>query len=62
MGRVRCDYHDKGFRCQAEGVYGVQFDGRPVRLCVTHAEPRFHPPDLHKKLPGRVRRALTGAR
>ncbi len=55
-----CDYNEDGRRCRESGIYGVQFDGKPVRLCDRHSRPEFHPPDLHKKLPGRVKRALRG--
>ena len=47
----RCDYREVT-RCRESMVYEVQFDGRKHALCERHARPEFHPPDLHKKLPG----------
>jgi hypothetical protein len=60
-GLGRCDYRERNNHCRQDAAYEVQFDGRKVRLCVRHSRPEFHPPDLHKKLPGIIRRAF-GAR
>jgi hypothetical protein len=35
----------------------VKIDGKETGLCDRHSRPEFHPPDLHKKLPGAVKRA-----
>ena len=52
------DDHERGRACREPGVHEVQMDGKRLRLCERHVRPEFHPPDLHKKLPGAVKRVL----
>ena len=53
-----CGYTERGRACHEPGIHEVQFDGRKLRLCDRHSRPEFHPPDLRKKLPGRVQPAV----
>lgn len=60
-----CGYHERERACRQTPIYEVKLDGREYRLCERHARPEFWPPDLRKKLPGRLKRlavALTQQR
>jgi hypothetical protein len=59
---ARCGYYERNRHCPDPGVHQVQFDGKKYRLCERHVRPEFHPPDLHKKLPGPVKRAVRRLR
>lgn len=55
-----CDYSENDRACHEPGIHELQMDGRALRLCKRHAEPRFWPPDLRRKLPGGpLHRAVT---
>jgi len=54
----RCGYHVDGFRrCRELAVVTARIGEQDVPLCEQHKRPKFHPPDLHKRL--REARRLT---
>ena len=56
--RVICGYHEQDRACREAATVVIKISGRDVGLCDRHSRPEFHPPDLHKKLPGRLSRAV----
>ena len=56
----KCVYHENNRECRETAVVVIKVDGRETPLCKRHTDPVFWPPDLQKKLPGRIRRALMG--
>ena len=58
MAGETCGYYEKNRACREAGVHQVQLDGKRRLFCERHVRPEFHPPDLHKKLPGPVKRAI----
>ena len=56
-----CVYRERERECRETVIVTVKVDGRETPLCKRHIEPSFWPPDLQKKLPGRIKRALMGA-
>lgn len=64
-GRRGCGYHEGNRHCGAQAIYEAKIAGRDLLLCERHIRPEFWPPDLRKKLPGRLKRlaaALTQQR
>lgn len=57
-----CVYRERDRDCHEPGAYEIQFSGRKNWLCERHVRPEFHPPDLRKRLPGRIQRAIKGLR
>lgn len=55
-----CGYRENERECRETAFVVVRVDGRDTPICKRHADPGFWPPDLRKKLPGKIRRALTG--
>ncbi len=53
-----CEYYENYRRCANAADFEVAMLGRKVGLCDRHARPEFHPRDLHKRLPGAIRRTL----
>lgn len=56
-----CAYQERDRACHEASAIVIKISGRETPLCDRHSRPEFHPPDLHGKLPGRLKRAL-GAR
>jgi hypothetical protein len=55
---TRCGYHENGRHCPRSETVEITIDGRPVRLCARHQRPEFHPPDIQRKLPGKLAQAV----
>lgn len=47
--------------CRDLATRNVRYDGRIFPLCDEHIKPRYHPADVHHKLPGALRRAVRVA-
>lgn len=45
-----CDYSERARRCHEPAEVIISIGGRDVGLCAEHRLPKFHPPDLHKRL------------
>ena len=54
-----CVYYERDRRCHETAIVTIRIGGRETPLCDRHSRPEFHPPDLHKKLPGRLKRAIA---
>jgi hypothetical protein len=54
-----CCYRENERTCAGPVRYEVRIDGKYLLLCDRHSQPRFWPPDLRRKLSGRLRRLLA---
>jgi hypothetical protein len=64
MADQTCEYtvHDPNYRsCREPAPHLARFDGREHPLCDEHVKPKYHPPDVRKKLPGIVKRVVARA-
>jgi hypothetical protein len=55
---TKCVYRERERACHEAVAMTVKIGGRESPLCERHLDPRFWPPDLRKRLPGRLRRGL----
>jgi hypothetical protein len=57
---IECIYHERDRRCHEPAVWVIPATwAHPAwPFCERHAKPGFHPPDMHKLLPGRITRAI----
>lgn len=47
---MKCEYTENGKACKEEATMQVRYGRREHPLCVKHANPSFHPPDIRNTI------------